>query len=83
MIYDRPSYYAFVHVMIGFVSVWIPLIGMLSLVYQIGQYAFNIRVFLAEGEIRPGNSWDHTGLKLVEMIVGYGIGILGYHHMNN
>ena len=74
MIYERPSYYAFVHVMIGFVSVWVPLIGMLALVYQIGQYAFNIRVFFMEGEIRPGNSWDHTGLKLVEMAVGYAVG---------
>ena len=76
MIYERPSYYAFVHVMIGFVSVWIPLIGMLALVYQIGQYAFNIRVFFMEGEIRQGNSWDHTGLKLVEMTVGFCVGLV-------
>lgn len=83
MIYERPSYYAFVHVMIGFVSVWVPLIGMLSLVYQIGQYAFNIRVFLAEGEIRPGNSWDHTGLKLVEMAVGYFAGYMAYRFLTS
>jgi hypothetical protein len=56
---------------------------MLALVYQLGQYAFNIRVFLAEGEIRPGNSWDHTGLKLVEMAVGYFAGYMAYRFLTS
>jgi hypothetical protein len=74
MIYERPSYYAVVHGMIGFASVWIPLIGILALVYQLGQYVFNVRVFFIEGDIRPGNSWEHTGVKLGEMTVGFCVG---------
>jgi hypothetical protein len=75
-LYERPRYYAASHLLFGFIAVWYPLIGLLAVLYQIGQFTFNVRVFPVEGRIEPGNSWQHTGLKLVEMVVGYLAGIL-------
>jgi hypothetical protein len=75
-LYERPRYYAASHLFFGFIAVWFPLVGILALVYQLGQYVFNIRAFPVEGRIEPGNSWQHTGLKLFEMAVGYLAGTL-------
>lgn len=78
-LYERPRYYAASHLFFGFIAVWYPLVGLLALLYQISQFAFNVRVFPVEGHIKPGNSWQHTGLKLLEMAVGYLAGILVRH----
>ena len=75
-LYERPRYYAASHLLFGFSAVWYPLVGILAVLYQIGQFAFNVRVFPIEGRIEPGNSWEHTGLKLFEMAVGYLAGVL-------
>lgn len=74
MLYDRPWGYAAFHVAIGFVAAWIPWMGVLAVLYQLGQWSLDLRVFAWEGEIRAGNSWQHTGMKLGEMFAGYGIG---------
>ena len=74
-IYERPPYYALSHLMFGFLAVWYPLIGFLALMYQLGQYIYNVRVFPVEGKILPGNSLQHTAVKLGEMAVGYVIGL--------
>ena len=74
-IYERPPYYALSHLMFGFLAVWYPLIGFLALIYQLGQYIYNVRVFPVEGKILPGNSLQHTAVKLGEMAVGYVIGL--------
>jgi hypothetical protein len=75
-LYERPRYYAASHLLFGYLAVWYPLVGILALVYQLGQFAFNVRVFPVEGRIEPGNSLEHTGLKLFEMAVGYLAGTL-------
>lgn len=75
-LYERPRYYAASHLLFGFLAVWFPLIGILAVMYQIGQFAFNVRVFPIEGRVEPGNSFEHTGLKLFEMAVGYLAGVL-------
>ncbi len=76
MIYERPHYYAASHIFFGFVAAWIPWVGILAVAYQVLQLAFNVRVFPVEGRILPGNTWQHTGLKLFEIGLGYGIGRL-------
>lgn len=43
---------------------------MLAVMYQLAQYIFQVRVFAWEGEIRSGNSWQHTALKLSEILAG-------------
>lgn len=71
MLYQRAPYYLIIHFLLGFVSPWYPMIGLIALVYQVGQYAFNVRVFPVEGTIKPGNSLEHTSLKILEMLIGY------------
>ena len=71
MIYERPHYYAASHIFFGFVAVWFPWVGILAVAYQVLQFVFNVRVFPVEGRILPGNTWQHTGLKLAEMALGY------------
>lgn len=78
-LYERPRHYAISHIFFGFIAVLYPIIGILALVYQLGQLYFNVRVFPVEGRILPGNSVKHTGLKLFEMAIGYLIGILVFH----
>ena len=75
-LYERPPYYAVSHILFGLVAVWIPLIGILAVAYQLLQFIFNVRTFPVEGRIEKGNSIEHTGLKLVEMGIGYILGIL-------
>ena len=75
-LYERPPYYAASHILFGLVAVWIPLIGILAVAYQLLQFIFNVRTFPVEGRIEKGNSIEHTSLKLVEMGIGYIIGIL-------
>jgi hypothetical protein len=77
MLYARHGIYAVSHVIIGFLGAVIhPVILLIALLYQIGQYAFNIRVFPLEQEIKNGNSLDHTALKVLEIFFGYGVGKL-------
>jgi hypothetical protein len=61
-------------VLFGFIAVWYPVIGILVLIYQLGQLVFDVRVFPVEGKILKGNSIEHTTKKLSEIAVGYIIG---------
>lgn len=70
----KPWYYTASHVAIGFIGVWYPIIGILAIVYQVGQLIFNVRIFPVEGTIKPGNSIHHTFIKLSEIAIGYAIG---------
>jgi hypothetical protein len=76
MLYERPHYYAASHIFFGFVAAWVPWVGILAVAYQVLQFVFNVRVFPVEGRILPGNTWQHTGLKLAEMGLGYAVGQL-------
>ena len=40
------------------------------LMYQFGQYFFNIRIFMDVWEIKIGNSLGHTCNKLIDYIIG-------------
>jgi hypothetical protein len=77
MLYARHGIYAVIHVIIGFIGAVIhPVILLIALLYQVGQYAFNIRVFPLEQEMKNGNSIEHTALKVLEIFFGYGLGKL-------
>jgi hypothetical protein len=75
-IYDRPHHYAISHILFGFIAVWFPLVGVLAVAYQLLQFVFNVRTFPVEWRIKKGNSVAHTGLKLIDMVVGYALGSL-------
>jgi hypothetical protein len=74
--YYKPWYYTVSHVGIGLLASRIPLVGILAIVYQLGQLLFDVRVFPVEGVIKSGNSVDHTVKKLSEIGVGYAIGTI-------
>lgn len=74
--YYKPWYYTASHVATGFIAVWYPIIGLIALLYQIGQLIFNVRVFPVERRILHGNSFQHTFKKLTEILLGYTIGYL-------
>lgn len=72
----RHPIYAFFHVLIGFVASMYPLVGILAVTYQVGQYIFNVRTFPIEMRIEKGNSLPHTQAKLNEMLAGYLLGMI-------
>jgi hypothetical protein len=74
--YDRPPIYAVSHVVFGFLGAFNIYILILVLLYQFGQYAWNVRVFPLEGRIEKGNTWQHTAVKLYEVLVGFVGGLL-------
>lgn len=76
MLYERPPIYAISHIIIGFIAVWFPIIGIIGIIYQLAQYILDIRTFPRELKIEKGNSWQHTTLKLTEMGIGYLIGYI-------
>jgi hypothetical protein len=76
MIYEKPAFYTFSHVAIGFAAVWFPVLGALMIIYQLAQLILDVRFFVLGPHIKKGNSWQHTTLKLAEMGVGYGLGLL-------
>ena len=76
MLYERAPYYFLIHLLIGFVAVWIPLVGGLGVAYQLTQYILDIRFFPVELQVKQGNNFAHTGVKLAEMALGYAAGYL-------
>lgn len=74
--YYKPWYYTVSHILIGFSTVWYPIIGILALIYQLGQLFFNVRVFPIEWKISEGNSIEHTFKKLFEILLGFVIGLI-------
>ena len=75
-LYQRHPIYAFTHVLMGFVGAWYPVILVLALLYQLVQYIFDFRFFLFELKARRGNSFNHTLLKLMEVLVGNLFGVI-------
>lgn len=73
-LYDRPAFYFFTHLLMGFAAAWYPFIGVLAIVYQLGQLVFNVRIFARELRILKGNSVAHTFVKLLEIGLGYLLG---------
>ena len=76
MLYYKPAIYTFSHVAIGFVAAWFPVLAGLMIAYQLLQLILDVRFFLFALEIKKGNTWQHTGLKLAEFGAGYGLGLL-------
>lgn len=74
--FDKPMIYTLSHVLLGFIAVWYPLLGLLFIAYQLLQYLLNIRFFLFSMEIKHGNSAYHTMKKLGEIAIGTVIGLL-------
>ena len=75
VLFERPQIYAVTHVLLGFIGSQYPAILFLVVAYQLLQYFWDIRFFVFQGRIEKGNSLQHTGLKLFEILIGYFLGI--------
>ena len=75
MLFERAPIYAVTHILAGFLGAWYTVILVLAVVYQLSQYFFHVRFFLFELSIKSGNSIQHTSLKLLEILLGYLIGL--------
>ena len=73
-LYKKPWYYVVFHMLFGFSAVWFPTIGILALLWQLGQYITKVRIFTLEMKVEKGNSAEHTLIKLGEIIAGFVIG---------
>ena len=74
--YDKHFIYTLSHILLGFIAVWYPTLGLLFIAYQLLQYFLQIRFFLFSLEIKEGNSLYHTIRKISEIAVGYFAGLL-------
>lgn len=73
--YHKPKIYILSHVFIGFAAAYFPWLFPIFHIYQFGQLALNVRVFMGDWTIRPNNSWRHTLRKLLEFFVGFSAGV--------
>ena len=70
-IFDKHWIYTLSHVLTGVFSVWFPFLGILFLVYQLLQLAFNKRFFLFTMEFKEENNPRHTAMKIAEFGAGF------------
>ena len=71
--FKRHPIYFWIHILFGLVGYFYPNVLYGAIGYQVLQLIFNVRVFPLEAKIESGNSLQHTGTKLVEIAIGYGI----------
>jgi len=72
--FSRPPYYALLHILIGFVGAFYPAVLILALIYQFSQYFLNIRIFAFEMRVESSNSFEHTIVKIWEILLGFLLG---------
>jgi hypothetical protein len=69
--YEKPVYYTIIHILIGVVSYYINILGMIYIIYQFTQLYLNKRFFLFQWKIEDGNTIFHTFIKLGEFMIGW------------
>jgi len=75
-IWDKPPIYTLIHVLTGVVGYFFPWILVTSVLYHFLQYMMDVRFFAFAGTYEDGNSLEHTGVKLAEVMSGYGLMVL-------
>ena len=69
--YETPPLYLAIHLLIGAVSYFYPLVFLLYVAYQLLQLALDVRFFLFSWEIKKGNSPIYTYYKIMQTAVGF------------
>lgn len=70
-VWYKDPIYVIIHVLSGILAYFVPVIIPFILMYHRLQYLMDVRFFGFQGEIRSGNSFEHTGIKLLEVLAGY------------
>jgi hypothetical protein len=75
-VYYKDPIYTVSHIAFGFAAAYIPSIVLAwFIIWQIGQLALNVRVFICTLTYERGNSRQHTAKKFAEFIIGFALGI--------
>ena len=69
--YQTPPLYIMIHIAGGAIAYFFTFIIPLFLLYQFGQWFFDIRFFFFSMEIKRGNSLYYTLYKIAQFCVGY------------
>jgi hypothetical protein len=70
-IWYKDPIYVILHVLSGALAYFYPILLVPIVGYHALQYVMGVRFFGFQGEIRPGNSLEHTAVKLLEVGAGY------------
>lgn len=69
--YETPPLYFVIHVLIGAISYFYPLLFLLFIGYQLLQLALGVRFFFFSWKIKKGNSPIYTYYKIMQTAVGF------------
>jgi hypothetical protein len=75
-IWPKPILYTIIHIISGYIAYYYPVLLVAIFGYQVLQLVFNVRVFFFSWKIEPGNSIEHTLVKLIEYALGYFIAFM-------
>jgi hypothetical protein len=78
-IWSKPPIYILIHVLTGVVGYFFPSVLVANVLYHFLQYFLDIRFFAFEWTYREENSLEHTFMKLVETMIGYGLAYVALH----
>jgi len=70
-IWYKDTIYIFIHFLSGMIIYFVPWTIIPIVGYHLLQYFMDVRFFGFQGEIRHGNSVEHTLVKLLEIYAGY------------
>jgi hypothetical protein len=70
-VWYKDPIYVIIHVLSGVLAYFVPVIIPFIIMYHALQYMMDVRFFGFQGEIRWGNSFEHTVIKLLEVLAGY------------
>jgi hypothetical protein len=82
MVYAVPCVYVASHLLLGAVGYDLPIIFVFVLLYQLFQYACDIRLLPFSLTYEPGNSLVHTLKKLTQVALGFLL-VAVHHHPDN
>ena len=70
-IWHKPAVYVVIHILTGVIAYYYPTFLFFILGYHLLQYSLDVRVFIFQWKIEKGNSFEHTVVKLLEVLFGY------------
>jgi hypothetical protein len=78
--FETPPLYLAIHIILGMISYFYPILIILIIAYQLLQWILGYRFFLFSWQIKQGNSLDYTLYKLMQYAAGY-FTVYGYQKL--
>ena len=71
MKYETLPIYIAIHVLVGMIAYFYPILILPIIVYQLVQFTLNCRFFVFSWKIEKGNSASYTLYKIMQYVLGY------------